>query len=116
MACETAWARFWERHRQPSWPRRLPMPPLPFRQPPPPPVPSPPAVSCAGGWPEFNSAAELSASAWAGYITDVYGSVPQGATYPWCMGDLWVVYTDRLAAHGVEEVFRRGSVAAPRAP
>ena len=66
-----------------------------------PPVPSPPAANCAGGWPSFGSAGDLSASPWGAYLKDVYGGVPQAASYPWCMGDFWVVYTDRLQAHGI---------------
>jgi len=35
------------------------------------------------------------------YVTDVYGEVPQGASYPWCMGDFWAIYSDRIQAHGI---------------
>lgn len=49
-----------------------------------PPVPSP-STPCAGGWPSFASAADLTASPWGAYLKEVYGAVPQGATYPWCV-------------------------------
>jgi hypothetical protein len=65
-----------------------------------PPNPHAPASTCAGGWPSFSSAAELSASPWGDYISEVYGEVPQDATYPWCMGDMWSVYKDRIDAYG----------------
>jgi len=67
-----------------------------------PPVPSPPSKACDGEWPSFSSAAALSASPWAAYIQDVYGAVPQNAQYPWCMGDLWALYSDRITAHGIK--------------
>lgn len=50
-----------------------------------PPVPSPKPTGCVGGWPEFSSASALAASPWGAYVTDVYGEVPQGASYPWCV-------------------------------
>ena len=31
------------------------------------------------------SASALAASPWGAYVTDVYGEVPQGASYPWCV-------------------------------
>ena len=65
-----------------------------------------PLPTCSGGWPLFHSPSHLEAdAAWAAYITRVYGSIPTDATaYPWCMGDLWLFYSDELAMHGAGSV------------
>ena len=72
-----------------------------------PPIPTPKPAhhgECEAGWPVFQTAADLEASTWGAYIKEVYGSVPVGATYPWCMGDLWALYADRITALKVTPV------------
>lgn len=66
-------------------------------------LPLPKHGTCLGGWPEFVSVAQLQAhEAWARYVEGVYGSLPRHAgAYPLCVGELWLLYSQGLAAAGV---------------
>ena len=77
---------------------RAPLPPLGTC----PPIPDP-GGKCSGGWPSYASSAELSASPWGAYFTKIYGAAPpDGADYPFCIGNLWVLYSDTIAKLGIK--------------
>jgi hypothetical protein len=70
-----------------------------------PPVPGPKVDNCADGFPRFSSAALLQNSNWGKYINEIYGGIPQDPTlYPWCMGDLWMLYQDRISAYKITKL------------
>jgi len=74
------------------------------------------SYTCLGGFPQFNTHAELAAhEPWARYFRGVYGSLPrhEGA-YPLCVGELWLLYTAGLEAAGVPLADLPETAACPR--
>jgi hypothetical protein len=76
-----------------------------------PPIPGPPGPpappgACVGGWPKFNTQADLQADlGWAKYFQAVYGQVPSDPSfYPLCLGDLWMFHTNTMQDSGVTGV------------
>jgi len=81
-------------------------PQVPYSCPPIGPAPAP-GGPCVGGWPKFDSQAQLQANTWGScYFKQVYGYVPDDASgfYPLCLGELWMFYTDVMQSCGVTGV------------
>ena len=74
------------------------------------------SYTCLGGFPQFNTHAELAAhEPWARYFRGVYGSLPRHeGTYPLCVGELWLLYTAGLEAAGVPLADLPETAACPR--
>jgi hypothetical protein len=56
---------------------------------------------CEKGWPIFNTSAELAASPWGAYFTDLYGALPPADQFPLAISDFWMLYDSLLQKHSV---------------
>lgn len=58
---------------------------------------------CAGGWPSFQSLADLQADPWGTYFSFLYGEISDMG-FPLCVGDFWMFYGDLLSQAGVTNI------------
>ena len=72
-----------------------------------------PTPICEKGWPNFASVAELAASPWGAYFTDVYGALPKPAVFPLDTSAWWMLYDSLLTKHAVPLPHSAGKCAPP---
>ena len=92
-----------------------PKPPKPKPPKPKPPKPKPPKPMpiCEKGWPSFAKAADLAASPWGAYLTDLYGASPPNDRFPLDLSSWWTLYGSLIDKHHVTLPKSAGKCAPP---